>query len=69
MMSHARMGRVDGAAQLLDEYVRSFDPTGLAAEEWDSQTNESLGNFPQAYTHLGLCDVTVMLAELGVRRD
>lgn len=69
MMSCSRVGRVDEAAQLLDEYVRSFGPTGLAAEEWDSQTNESFGNFPQACTHLYLDYVAVMLDELGVRRD
>ncbi len=52
--SLANAGEVDRAGDLLARYVESFGPTGLAAEEVDPATGASLGNFPQAYTHIGL---------------
>jgi trehalose 6-phosphate phosphatase len=52
--SLANAGEVERAGELLEQYVASFGPTGLAAEEVDPATGESLGNFPQAYTHIGL---------------
>ncbi len=52
--SLANAGEVDRAGELLERYVATFGPTGLAAEEIDPANGESLGNFPQAYTHIGL---------------
>jgi hypothetical protein len=49
-----RPGTVARAGELLERYVATFGPTGLAAEEVDPANGESLGNFPQAYTHIGL---------------
>jgi len=50
----ARMGDLEEAIRLF-ERVREFaGPLGLYAEELDTVTHEQLGNFPQAFTHMGL---------------
>jgi GH15 family glucan-1,4-alpha-glucosidase len=36
---------------------------GLFAEEIEPDTGEALGNFPQAYTHVGLVNAALTLEE------
>ena len=57
------IGDLDGARALFDDYVALAGPTGLMSEEYDSVTGQARGNFPQAYSHLGLIENALNLAE------
>lgn len=48
------LGRVDEAKMWLDKIIHNASPLGLYAEEFDPLTKRHLGNYPQAFTHLGL---------------
>ncbi len=59
--SLAMSGRRDEAAAMLDRYCRHAGPTGLIAEQSDPTTGLAMGNFPQAYSHLGLINCVTRL--------
>ena len=50
----AKMSRVDEARALLEDMLDRATPLGLYAEMLDPATGDMLGNFPQAFTHIGL---------------
>ncbi|MFD4644467.1 trehalose-phosphatase [Lentzea sp. NPDC058436] len=47
-------GRRTEAEELFGQIVAAAGPTGLLPEEYDPVAERSLGNHPQAYSHLGL---------------
>ncbi|QGK68468.1 trehalose-phosphatase [Allosaccharopolyspora coralli] len=47
-------GRRTEAEELFQQIVDNAGPTGLLSEEYDPIAERSLGNHPQAYSHLGL---------------
>jgi GH15 family glucan-1,4-alpha-glucosidase len=47
-------GRRADAEELFSQFTDTVGPTGLLPEEYDPITERSLGNHPQAYSHLGL---------------
>ncbi|MYE57217.1 MAG: glycoside hydrolase family 15 protein [Acidimicrobiaceae bacterium] len=61
------IGDLDGARALFDDYAALAGPTGLMSEEHDPVTGEARGNFPQAYSHLGLIENALNLAEHRAR--
>jgi GH15 family glucan-1,4-alpha-glucosidase len=50
----SRMGRLREAERLMDRLVSFGGPLGLYSEEVDPESGEPLGNFPQAFSHMGL---------------
>jgi GH15 family glucan-1,4-alpha-glucosidase len=50
----ARLGRQDEARSLMEQVSRVQSPLGLFAEDLDPVSNVMWGNFPQAYSHVGL---------------
>jgi GH15 family glucan-1,4-alpha-glucosidase len=50
----ALSGQVDRAREVFDRAAAYVTDLGLLAEEVDAGTGELLGNFPQAFSHIGL---------------
>ena len=50
----AKTGEVDRAEQLFGRLAGYANDLGLLAEEIDAEHGELLGNFPQAFSHIGL---------------
>jgi len=48
------VGRRDDAEELFGQLVSTAGPTGLLSEEYDPIGERSLGNHPQAYSHVGV---------------
>jgi GH15 family glucan-1,4-alpha-glucosidase len=57
----AQMGRIDEAEALFSRVTETANDLGLFAEEFDPQTGEMLGNFPQALTHLSVINAALNL--------
>jgi GH15 family glucan-1,4-alpha-glucosidase len=49
----AKAGEIERAEALFDQLVGAANDLGLLGEEIDTATGEQLGNFPQAYSHIG----------------
>jgi GH15 family glucan-1,4-alpha-glucosidase len=55
-------GTIEEAAALFESLCGRGNDVGLFAEQIDPQTQEPLGNFPQAFTHVGLINAAISLA-------
>jgi len=62
----ALQGRLDEALDTFNAHVGATNHLGLLAEEIDPSTGALLGNFPQAFSHLGLINAATRL-DLGIR--
>lgn len=51
---YARSGRIDEARALMDRLVGCSSELGLLAEEYHPGHRRLIGNYPQAFSHLGL---------------
>jgi GH15 family glucan-1,4-alpha-glucosidase len=58
-------GRVDEGRKMLDEVLARASPLGLFAEEIEPTTGAQIGNYPQAFSHLGIINSAVTLAHVG----
>lgn len=56
-----RWGKIDEAKSLFEQCMRYSNDLQLFAEETDPETGDALGNFPQAFTHLGLINIALLL--------
>jgi GH15 family glucan-1,4-alpha-glucosidase len=50
----AQAGEIERAERLFDQLAGYANDLGLLAEEIDTANGEQLGNFPQAFSHIGL---------------
>jgi GH15 family glucan-1,4-alpha-glucosidase len=65
----ARQGRIDEAADLYDSLCQRAGTLGLLPEQIDPATGEFLGNYPQAFSHIGVISSGVNLGRLMDRMD
>ena len=57
----AAAGRRAAAVDLFERLLELANDVGLYSEEYDPAAHRLLGNFPQAFTHLGLVNAAVDL--------
>jgi len=55
-------GRYDEARSLFERLLSRCNDVGLLAEEFDPLTGRMLGNFPQAYCHVGIINCALNLS-------
>ena len=63
----AQQGRLEEAAELYSSLCARASPTGLLSEQSNPSTGEFMGNFPQAFSHIGVIFSGVTLAAAGWR--
>lgn len=59
----ALQGDTDEAQEMFDRLLAASNDLGLMAEEYDVASGELLGNFPQAFTHLGIIRSAFRIAQ------
>jgi GH15 family glucan-1,4-alpha-glucosidase len=65
----ALMGDLDQSVEVFRRVASHANPVGLFSEDVDPRTGALLGNFPQAYTHVGLIHAAMTIGELLDVRD
>lgn len=56
-------GRVDESHALFDRIMALANDVGLLAEEYDPRSKRMVGNFPQAFSHVGLVNAAMILED------
>jgi GH15 family glucan-1,4-alpha-glucosidase len=65
-----QIGRVDEARRRFEQLLALRNDVGLLAEEYDASADRLIGNFPQAFSHIGLVNSACNLsAVVGPARD
>ncbi|WP_027574430.1 glycoside hydrolase family 15 protein [Bradyrhizobium sp. WSM1743] len=64
----AERGQIEEAERYFDHLVSFANDVGLFAEEIDPGTGAALGNFPQAFTHVGLIYAALSLRKARRKR-
>jgi GH15 family glucan-1,4-alpha-glucosidase len=55
------IGRLEEASALFERLLSLRNDVGLLAEEYDPRTRRQLGNFPQAFSHVGIANTAANL--------
>jgi alpha,alpha-trehalase len=58
-------GQLERATELFERLMTYANDLGLMAEQVDPATGEQLGNFPQAFSHMGLINSAIQLQRYG----
>lgn len=56
-------GSLDDANQVFQQLMKYRNDLGLYGEEIDASTGSALGNFPQAFTHVGLIGAALSISQ------
>jgi GH15 family glucan-1,4-alpha-glucosidase len=59
----AMEGQMDEAREIFEHLLSLRNDVGLLAEEYDPQTRRLIGNFPQAFSHVGLINTARNLSQ------
>ncbi|KWS22773.1 glycoside hydrolase family 15 protein [Pseudomonas syringae] len=59
--AYVLLGRADDAAQLFERLCGLCNDVGLLAEQYDPKGGRMLGNFPQAFSHIGIINTALNL--------
>jgi len=62
--AYVLLGRYDDAERLFERLLALRNDLGLLAEEYDPRLGRQLGNFPQAFSHVGLINSANNLASV-----
>jgi alpha,alpha-trehalase len=65
--AQALAGEVDQAVATFERAVAAINDVGLLAEEVDAGSGEMIGNFPQAFSHIGLINAAWAIAQAQQR--
>jgi GH15 family glucan-1,4-alpha-glucosidase len=60
----ALSGQLEEAIEMFGKVASHANPLGLFSEDINSESGELLGNFPQAYTHVGLINAAMTIGTL-----
>jgi alpha,alpha-trehalase len=63
----AKAGELERAERLFDKLTSHANDLGLLAEEIDTSRGELLGNFPQAFSHIGLITAAYEIDQVRAR--
>ncbi|BDD70383.1 MULTISPECIES: glycoside hydrolase family 15 protein [Streptomyces] len=63
----ALTGRLDEARALFERLLALRNDLGLLAEEYDPVQQRQLGNFPQAFSHMGLIQSALLLQQMATQ--
>ena|ERR1700722_1983128 len=68
-LAHAQAlaGELDRATATFERAVAAINDVGLLAEEVDPGSGEMIGNFPQAFSHIGLVNAAWAISQAQVR--
>ena len=65
--AQALAGELDQATATFERAVAAINDVGLLAEEVDPGSGEMIGNFPQAFSHIGLVNAAWAIAQAQQR--
>jgi GH15 family glucan-1,4-alpha-glucosidase len=63
--NYVLQGRISEARALFERLVGLCNDVGLLAEEYDPRSKRQVGNFPQAFSHLGLINTAFNLSRVA----
>ena len=66
---YAKQGRVHDARAIFERLLEVRNDVGLMAEEYDPKTKRQLGNFPQAFSHVGLINTAAEILRAEGKLD